>query len=155
SNNVTAKMAVIMGNGRPGDDTTLNVNSAFQPSVFKDQFIGKAGGRWDNPTFTIKFGINDASYNYHMTANGGVCQTQVAVVTSTRVVDPDNDGKLSIWETSGLHLNTGSAYPGHPSFKPATFGTCADYPSEPCVPLHLMGNDPQKKDINIEIDFTH
>src|SRR5262245_54117553 len=144
-----SKLIMIAGNGQPGFDTTLNVNTAFKPSTFKDAFTGTAGTRWDNPTFAFNLGLNDSTYSAHVTANPNVCLTWTAMITSTKVVDTDHDGHLDIWETQGMHRNLGDAT------HPATFGTCADYPADlvNCVNLPAMGADPNKQDIFVEIDW--
>ena len=54
---------------------------------------------------------------------------------------------LDIWEKNGLHRNT--------QVTPATFGGCADYPSEPCVNLPAMGAKNGVKDVFLQMDWMH
>ena len=42
-----------------------------------------------------------------------------------------------------------------PKSSPATFGSCADYPKEPCVNLPAMGAINGVKDIFLQIDWMH
>src|SRR5262249_40396253 len=148
-NPITSKVTMIAGGGQPGFSTTTNITSSFKPSNYKNAFTGTAGATWDNPTLTFNFGLNDSSYAPHITAHPDVCLTFLNMVTVTRVVDTDADGKLDIWETAGVHLNPGDAT------HPATFGTCADYPAEPCLNLPAMGLNPNVPDIVVEIDWMH
>ncbi len=142
---ITSKMTEIVGNGQPGFDETLNINTATRPGTFKTIFTGTAGPRWDNPTFNFYLQPNESTWSSHVTFNGQACLTWGAVVTSIRVLDTDNDGLLDVWETRGLHLNTQA--------NPATFGGCADYPSEPCVNLPAMGANPSRQDVFVEFDW--
>ena len=146
---VSSKATAIVGNGQPGFNSTLNVIDSIGPGLFKKPFVGAAGTRWDNPTFDFSMKANDDAYSFHVTSSGGVCLTFSSFVTSTRVVDTDNDGLLDVWETKGLHLNIGD------STHPATFGGCADYPAERCVNLPAMGASPTKPDVFMEIDWLH
>jgi hypothetical protein len=149
SSNAAAQMTPIAGNGQSDFVETISVNG-LPLNLPKSPFRGIAGGRWDNPTFSINLAQNDASYSTQITSGGNqVCLTFAAIVTSTNVTDTDHDGLLDKWETNGLHLN-----PGGPG-QPATFGGCSDYQGEPCVDLPSMGAKPGKQDIFIEIDWMH
>lgn len=143
-----ATMAQIVGNGQPGFDENLTVNGS-PVSGNSGPFNGSVGVRWDNPSFNISLAPNAATYSTEATIQNtsDVCVTWAAVVTSTPVVDTDSDGLLDIWETNGIHLNTTTS--------PATFGGCADYPTDPCVDLPSMGANVFQKDIFIQIDWMY
>lgn len=146
-----ATMAQIVANGQPGFDENLTVNGSSLQNGFLNNgpFDGSAGVRWDNPAFNINLAPNASSYSTEATlqSNSNVCLTWAAVVTSTPVVDSDSDGLLDTWETKGIHLNTTTT--------PATFGGCADYPTDPCVDLPAMGANPYQRDIFLQIDWMH
>ena len=153
--NAAARMTQIVSNGQPGFDAVVQVNGANvtvngAPSG-TEPFIGAQGVRWDNPNFNISLAANAASFSTAVTSSDNqTCLTWSAIVASTVVTDTDQDGLLDVWETSGLHLNPGSAT------TPATFGTCAQFPNDtayPCVNLPAMGANPNKKDIFVEIDW--
>jgi hypothetical protein len=142
-----ATMAQIVSNGQSNFAENLTVNGWL---ISASPFTGKAGVRWDNPIFGIALSPNAFSYSTEVTpGNNQVCLTWAAVVTSTPVVDSDNDGLLDVWETNGIHLNPGTAT------TPATFGGCSDYPSEPCVDLPAMGAKSTHPDIFLQIDWMH
>ena len=163
-----AKMIPIVSNGQPGFVETLTVNGAQIGG--SSPFQGSTGARWDNPTFTnIPVGPAAASYSTQVTSgNNQTCLTFAGLWTSVNVDDPDGDGLVSIWETSGMHLNrhlnlnllssTTHRWDPRDPTQPATFGSCTDYPNEPdfCVNLPLMGglHPPaiNKKDIFVEVD---
>ncbi|MGD1094295.1 MAG: MBG domain-containing protein [Bryobacteraceae bacterium] len=142
-----ATMAQIVSNGQSNFAENLSVNGTV---ISTSPFTGKSGVRWDNPTFGISLAPNAATYSTQVTSgNGQVCLTWAAVVTSTPVVDSDYDGLLDVWETKGIHLNTGT------STTPATFGGCSDYPADPCVNLPAMGANPLVRDVFVQIDWMH
>ena len=137
-----ARITGIVANGQPGFSSPLSVNGQ---TLDTDPFEGAQGGRWDNPSYKINLAANASSFSTLATVgNSQTCLTWAAIVASVNVQDTDNDGLLDIWETKGLHRNT--------AVSPATFGTCADYPAEPCVNLPAMGANPNKKDILIQFD---
>jgi hypothetical protein len=147
SDTALAQMTPIVANAQPDYLETLTVNGA---ALNGTPFIGRAGGKWDNPTFPIGLAKDSASYTTQVTANNNqVCLTFASIWTSTNVTDTDNDGLLDKWETRGLHLNPGS------STLPATFGGCADYPADACVDLPAMGANALTPDIFVEIDWLH
>jgi hypothetical protein len=174
-----AKMIPIVSNGQPDFLASITVNNSAPltpdpPSTgtSTNPFNGSAGPRWDNPTFNnIPVVGGAASYSTQVTTgNNQTCLTFAGLWTSINVEDPDGDSLVTKWETDGMHLNrhlnlnllSSSTHrwdPRDPS-QPATFGTCADYPSEPesCVNLPGMGGggphgtNPNRKDIFVEID---
>jgi len=140
-----AKMSTIVANGQPGFSSALSVNGQ---AIGNNPFIGAQQGPWDNPTFNFGLSQNASSFSTLATAGSPqTCLTFAAIVFSVSVQDSDNDGLLDIWETKGLHRNT--------QVSPATFGTCSDYPAEPCVNLPVMGASPSKQDIFVQIDWMH
>jgi hypothetical protein len=142
----TARMTEIAGNGQASFNEVVKVNG---DNIASRPFTGSAGANWDNPTYNLTdIDRNDSSYRAEVDVQGtSTCLTFAALVTSTAVVDSDFDGLLDVWEQKGLHLNT--------QVFPATFGSCADYPSEPCVNLPAMGASPIKPDIFMQIDWMH
>jgi len=145
SANPAARMTQIVGNGRSDFETTLT----YPGGSASNSFRGKAGGRWDNPTYDLSLPPGAASFSTQVRADDDnqLCLTWAAIVTSTNVTDTDGDGLLDSWEQRGLHLNEGSA------LQKATFGGCADYPSEPCVNLPALGANVTQKDLFVEIDW--
>jgi hypothetical protein len=153
-----ATFSAIVSNGQ-GDfvsATAAGASTLVDDMANGNLFRGTAGERWDNRTVALPLAANAASYSATIaSASNQTCLTIVSLWTSTPVVDTDNDGLVQIWETNGMHLNPGSAT------QPATFGGCADYPSDtahcvdlrPTVPLGGMGADPTKQDIFVEIDW--
>ena len=140
-----AKISHLVANGQAGFSSPLSVDG--KPAG-TNPFVGLAGGRWDNPTFNFALADDAASFPTQVTGgNNQTCLTFAAVVASTIVKDTDGDGLLDKWEDSGLHRNT--------QVSPATFGTCAQYPGEPCVNLPQMGANKGTKDIFIQIDWMH
>jgi hypothetical protein len=139
-----ARVTAIAANGQQGYTSPLSVNGV---TLDTDPFVGAQGPRWDNPTYNVNLPSNASSFAALGTANGNVCATWAAIVASTNVPDSDFDGLPDIWETAGLHRNT--------TVSPATFGTCSDFPNEPCVNLPKMGANPYKRDIFIQIDWMH
>ena len=138
-------MTQIAGNGQSSFNTVLRVN---HDNIGTHQFPGSAGPNWDNPTYNISLNKNDSSYTTEMDAeNNATCLAFGAIITSTPVVDSDNDGILDVWESGGIHRNTQSS--------PATFGSCADYPKEPCVNLPAMGAKNGVQDIFLQLDWMH
>ena len=145
SANDSARLTSIVANGQPGFSAPLSVNGQ---TLSTNPFVGAQGSHWDNPSFNINLPTNASSFSAMATAgNSQTCVTWAAVVASTYVPDSDNDGLLDLWESKGLHRNT--------TVSPATFGTCSDYPSEPCVNLPAMGANPNKRDIFVQIDWMH
>lgn len=143
--NDSARMTAVVANGQQGFVTPLSVNGN---TLDTNPFVGAQGTQWDNPSFNINLATNASSFSTTATASSSkACVTFAAIVASTNVQDSDNDGLLDIWETQGLHRNT--------AVFPATFGTCAQYPSEPCVNLPQMGANPNKKDIFVQIDWMN
>jgi hypothetical protein len=146
----SAQMTQIVANGQPGFGSTIYVNGV---PVGTNAFTGLAGGKWDNATFDISsvLGAEQAprgSYQTQVTSSGNqTCFSWGAIVTSTLVNDSDNDGLLDTWETNGLHLNPGDATHN------ATFGGCADYPSDPCENLPAMGAYYKTPDIFLQLDW--
>lgn len=139
------KMTFIAGNGQPAFNTVVRVNNE---NIGTHLLPGSAGPSWDNQTFNISLKRNDSSYTTSMNAeNNATCLSWGAIVSSTSVVDSDNDGLLDVWETGGLHRNT--------QVSPATFGACNDYPTEPCVNLPAMGARNGVQDIFIQMDWMH
>lgn len=140
-----AKITNIVASGQAGFSAPLSVNGI---TLGTGLFAGSAGGRWDNPTsaFTLAAGASSFSVSAEAGDNQ-TCLTWAATITSMVVADSDRDGLLDVWETSGLHRNT--------QVTPATFGTCADYPAEPCVNLPAMGSDRLKKDVFVQVDWMH
>ena len=130
-----ATITPIVANGQSSFVESLSVTP-------NNPFTGTAGVRWDSPTLPVVLPQDASSYSATVTSGSNqVCLTFAALVTSTVVTDPDYDGLLTTWEKNGLHLNPGDAT------HPATFGGCADYPSEPCVNLPAMGANPSVPDI--------
>ena len=117
------------------------LNSANQP------FVGAQGPNWDNLTIPITLQSQDTSVSIRSHVSGGNsnCLSWSAILTSTNVQDSDGDALLDLWESRGLHRNTQT--------NPATFGTCSDYPSEPCVSLPAMGAKNGVKDIFLQVDW--
>jgi hypothetical protein len=141
----TAKITDIVANGQSGFSSPLSVNGT---TLSTNPFAGMAGGRWDNPTFGFSLSADASSFTTQVSVGTNqTCVTFAATVASTLVTDTDGDGLLNVWETKGLHRNT--------QVTPPTFGTCSDYPAEPCVNLPAMGADPNKKDIFIQIDWMN
>ena len=144
SSNDNARMTGIGGNGQKGFTSPLTVNGQ---TIDTDPFVGAQGARWDNPSYNLNLPTNASSFSATASTNSQACVTWAAIVASTNVTDSDSDGLLDLWETKGLHRNT--------SVSPATFGSCSDYPSEPCVNLPAMGANPNKRDIFVQIDWMH
>jgi hypothetical protein len=145
SANANARITGIVANGQPGFSSPLSVNGN---TLATSPFVGAQGVRWDNPSYNINLAANASSFSALTTVgNNQTCLTWAAMVTSVAVQDTDGDGLLDLWETKGLHRNT--------QVTPATFGTCSDYPAEPCVNLPAMGANPNKQDIFIQIDWMH
>ena len=151
STNPAATMTHIVGNGQPAYKETLTVEGAVPAGVSSTQpFLGAApGGKWDNVTFGIGIKPNDAATETKavIAGNASDCLTWSAIVTSTNVQDSDNDGLLDIWEKNGFHRNTQAT--------PATFGGCADFPTEPCVNLPAMGARNGVRDVFLQMDWMH
>ncbi len=140
-----ARMTSIVANGQTGYSSPLSVNG---DTIATHPFQGAQGVRWDNPTFQLDLNAGASSFSTMATAgNNQTCLTFAAIVASTIVRDSDHDGLLDIWENQGLHRNT--------QVFPATFGTCAQYPSEPCVNLPKMGASSNRRDIFIQIDWMN
>ena len=140
-----AKITPIVANGKPGFSSRLSIDGdALNPNPF----VGSAGGRWDNPTYNFSLDSEESSFSTQVSAQDNqTCLTWSAIVASVKVKDTDADGLLDIWETKGLHRNT--------QVSPATFGTCQDYPSEPCVNLPAMGANKNTRDIFLQVDWMH
>lgn len=140
------EMTNIVANGQASSSSSLSVNgAAVNPN---NLFSGVQGTRWDNPVSNFSLSAEASNFQVQLAVNNNqTCLTSVAIIASMSVKDTDNDGLLDIWETSGLHRNTQAS--------PATFGTCSDYPGEPCVNLPLMGANPNVPDIFIQIDWMH
>jgi MBG domain-containing protein/YDG domain-containing protein/galactose oxidase-like protein len=147
--NPAGTMTQIVGNGQPGFKAQLKVHDASPPAIGNQPFVGAQGPNWDNLTFPISMATNAPSVDTTVTEVGGasVCMSWSTVVTSAYVQDSDNDGLLDIWEQAGLHRNT--------QVSPATFGTCADYPAEPCENLPAMGAKNGVQDIFLQLDWMH
>ncbi len=148
-----ARMTHIVGNGQNGFRETLMVGagSGDHPAAYDANapFVGAQGANWDNLTFPFDLAAGAASTAVRSHVSGGQsnCLSWSAVVTSTNVQDSDLDGLLDVWETRGLHRNTQAS--------PATFGGCADYPSEPCVNLPAMGAKNGVRDMFLETHWLH
>jgi hypothetical protein len=139
-----AKLTAIVANGQRGFSSSLSANGEY---LGGDPFVGAQGARWDNPSYSFNLAPNASSFSTTATGGNNTCLTWAAVVASVNVQDTDNDGLLDIWETQGLHRNT--------TVSPATFGTCAEYPEDPCENLPAMGANPNQKDVFIQIDWMH
>ncbi|HUP03866.1 MAG TPA: YDG domain-containing protein, partial [Bryobacteraceae bacterium] len=140
-----AKVTFLAANGQQNTSAPLFVNN-FPLSW--NPFNGAVGARWDNPTFRFALAPNASSFETLITPGSEqTCLTFAAAIASVNVADSDSDGLLDVWETSGLHRNTQAS--------PATFGTCQDYPSEPCVNLPAMGAKNGTRDIFIQVDWMH
>jgi hypothetical protein len=140
-----ARVTALVGNGAPGSSTEWEVNDTYLP---KNAFVGARGPRWDNPTYSFPLAANASSFKIGAEPdNNQTCLTFAAFVASTAVVDTDRDGLLDLWETRGLVWNPGTAS------TPARFGTCADFPNEPCVNLPAMGAVNGQRDIFLEMDW--
>ncbi len=145
STDADATMTGIVANGQPDFSSPLSVNGN---TLDTDPFVGAQGVRWDNPSYNFNLAANASSFSTLATAgNNQTCVTWAAIVASVAVQDSDGDGLLDLWETKGLHRNT--------QVSPATFGTCSEYPAEPCVNLPAMGANPNKQDIFVQIDWMH
>ncbi len=145
ASNPAARITGIVANGKHGFSSPWSVNGK---NLSTDPFTGGLGANWDNPTYNISLAANASSFSTLATVgNNQTCVTWAAIVASVNVQDTDLDGLLDVWETKGLHRNT--------AVSPATFGTCSDYPAEPCVNLPAMGANPKKKDIFIQLDWMH
>ena len=146
STNPQARVTPIVANGQSGFSAPFSVNNN---TLSTKPFDGALGARWDNPSYPISLAPNAASFSAMETASGSACLTWGAIIASVNVQDSDNDGLLDIWETSGLYVNTASS--------PAVFGTCTQYgyASPNCVPLNLMGANPFKQDIFIQMDWMY
>ena len=112
-------------------------------------FVGAQGAKWDNLTFPFDLKANDSSTETKVVIAGNAsdCLTWSTIITSTNVQDTDNDGLLDVWEKNGVHRNT--------QVYPATFGGCADYPTESCVNLPAMGANNGVQDIFLQMDWMH
>ncbi len=147
--NPAARMTHIVGNGQNGFRETLKVDNADDPgsNSSNQPFLGAQGPNWDNFTFGFTLPAQDSAVNIlsHVAGGNSNCLSWSAIAVSTNVQDSDGDGLLDIWETKGLHRNTQAS--------PATFGTCSDYPSEPCVNLPAMGAKNGVKDIFFQVDW--
>jgi hypothetical protein len=145
SASAAAMMTNIVANGQPGFSSSLFVNGT---TLSNNSFVGAQGARWDNPTYAFSLAEEASSFSTLVTVgNNQTCLTSVAIIASMNVKDSDGDGLLDIWETKGLHRNT--------QVSPATFGTCSDYPAEPCLNLPAMGAALNKQDIFLQIDWMH
>ena len=145
-----ATMTHVVGNGQASYRETLTAAGSAPAGVSSTEpFVGAQGAGWDNLTFGFNIGENAFSTETAVTLNGGApdCLSWSAVVTSTNVQDSDNDGLLDLWEQQGIHRNT--------QVSPATFGTCVNYPLEPCVNLPAMGAVNGVKDIFLQVDWMH
>ena len=139
------KITNIVANGQSTFASTVSANGQ---TLTDNSFTGAQQARWDNPTFNFNLATNASSFTTLATAGTNqTCLTWAAIVFSVIVPDSDHDGLLDLWETKGLHRNT--------QVSPATFGTCSDYPNEPCVNLPAMGANPNNQDIFIQIDWMH
>ncbi len=97
-----ANMTQIVGNGQPGFNATLSVNLS---PITSAPFIGALGGRWDNYTFPISKYVhaNDFGLETQTVAAGNqVCLSWASIITSTPVVNSDNDGILDVWKSNTL-----------------------------------------------------
>lgn len=146
STNPQARVTGIVANGQSGFSAPWSVNST---TLSTDPFTGAQGAAWDNPSYNISLAPGASSFSTMETANNSTCLTWAAIVASANVQDTDNDGLLDIWETSGLYVNT--------QVSPPVFGTCVQngYASPNCVPLNLMGANPNKQDIFIQMDWMY
>ncbi len=145
ASNPAAKITGIVANGQPGFSSPFTVNGT---SLGTSPFVGAQGVRWDNFTSNFTLAANASTFPTLLTVgNNQTCLTTAALVASMNVQDSDGDGLLDIWETNGLHRNT--------QVSPATFGTCSDYPAEPCVNLPAMGALPGTKDIFVQLDWMY
>jgi len=149
-----ATMSHIVGNGGlgPGDAQfrgTLTVDGRTPDGVSDHPFTSAQGAAWDNLTYAFDLEENASSTSVEMNRdnNAPSCLSWSAIVTSTNVQDSDNDGLLDVWELRGLHRNT--------QVSPATFGGCADYPTEPCLDLPAMGAQNGVQDIFLQMDWMH
>ncbi len=143
----SAKITGIAANGQPGHSSPFSVNGT---TLTTNPFVGAQGDRWDNPTYNFDLAGNASSFSTLLTVGSNqTCLTSVAIIASLNVKDSDADGLLDLWETSGLHRNT--------QVSPATFGTCANYPSDTanCVNLPAMGALNGTRDIFVQLDWMH
>jgi hypothetical protein len=145
ASNPAARITGIVANGQPGFSSPFTVNGT---SLGTSPFVGAQGARWDNFTSNFALAANSSVFPTQLTVgNNQTCLTTAALVASMNVQDSDGDGLLDVWESNGLHRNT--------QVSPATFGTCSDYPAEPCVNLPAMGALPGTKDIFVQIDWMN
>jgi YVTN family beta-propeller protein len=147
SANPQARVTGVVANGQSGFSAPWSVNGT---TLSSNPFDGALGARWDNPSYNISLAANSSTGSFttlETAGNSATCLTWGAIIASVNVQDSDNDGLLDIWETSGLHVNT--------QVSPATFGTCAQYPSDPCVNLKAMNANPKKQDIFIQMDWMY
>src|SRR5262249_10491834 len=149
-----AKMTWIVGDASSKFKESLTVNGSTPAGVNStNPFGGTQGGGWSALTFPVSdtllgtgFSVaplgesapkNASAIGYVETKltpgdSQSTCLSFGVVMFSALVQNKAKDGILNVWKTDGLH------------FKRAwtdgitTFGTCADYPSEPCVDLNKM-----------------
>jgi Bacterial lectin/YDG domain/MBG domain (YGX type) len=143
--NPSPEITAIVANGQHGFSSQLWANG---DTLNANPFVGARGARWDNPTYNnFQLAPNASSFSAMTTTGANTCLTFAAIVASVNVQDTDGDGLLDVWETQGLHRNT--------TVSPATFGSCSEYPQDPCENLPAMGANPNKQDVFIQIDWMH
>lgn len=160
-----AKLTQIVGNGRAGLNTTVQVTSTLAAAddrrVATNPFIGSGGG--GNPIGSNATGIDVVTFplpleqgamkaGLSVTGGGSSnecgCLTFGATILSTVVQDRDADGLLDVWEAqsewSSKPSRLASVYPSWPLTDPS---------GEPLPDLQQMGANPDVQDVFVQIDY--
>ena len=137
---VTGSLTHIVGSAQANKSENLKVNGfPVGPGNGVNLFTGltaSAEQAWDNVTVATP---NPGALDVLTTSVDSVgipnhdCLTWSAIIYRTEVNDPDEDGYLSAWETNA--------------------GELADPNGVPLPPLALMGANPNRKDLFVEIGY--
>ena len=128
-----SKLTYIVGNGQKNNSETVYLNNSPLPSLYTNQppFPGNySGGEWDNVTWTfpnaaglnpVGAGSPDPPQSWpsqrastSVTSDKAECVTPAAIIFSTTVADPANDGLLPVWKNSNGYCDAASITNGTP-----------------------------------------
>jgi hypothetical protein len=130
-NKPIARMTHIVGNGR----LIRSEKVVFGSQSWINPYVGAAGPRWDNTTFSslkLPGGAASGLVSVQPYSFLPSCVQFSAMVFSTTVEDPDHDGLISVWETTP---------------------NLTDPNGLPLPDLSAMGADPNQKDLFAQIDW--